>query len=107
MKPGLWIVNTSRGKVVDEKAMHEALRSGRVAGYATDVFENEPPTGSSLLALPNVISTPHLGTHTRESLRLMGDRVTDAVLRVFRGERPEFVVNPEVYDRLPAAPSAR
>lgn len=103
MKPGVWIVNTSRGRVVDEKAMYEALTSGRVAGYATDVFENEPPVGSPLLALPNVIATPHMGTHTRESLQLMGDRVVDAVLRVLRGERPEFVMNPDVYD-LPSAP---
>lgn len=105
MKPGVWIVNTSRGKVVDERAMYEALTSGKVAGYAADVFENEPPVGSPLLAIPNVVATPHMGTHTRESLRLMGDRVTDAVLRVFRGERPEFVVNPEVYD-LPSLPPA-
>jgi D-3-phosphoglycerate dehydrogenase len=103
MKQGVWIVNTSRGKVVDEKAMYEGLISGKVAGYATDVFEHEPPVGSPLLTLPNVIATPHMGTHTRESLQLMGDRVAEAVLRVFRGERPEFVVNPEVYDR-PSAP---
>jgi D-3-phosphoglycerate dehydrogenase len=107
MKAGVWIVNTSRGKVVDEKAMYEALVSGKVAGYAADVFENEPPVGSPLLALPNVIATPHMGTHTRESLKLMGDRVADAVLRVLRGERPEFVVNPEVYDRFPTAPTTR
>ena len=107
MKPGVWIVNTSRGKVVDEKAMYEALRSGHVAGYATDVFENEPPVTSPLLALPNVVATPHMGTHTRESLKLMGDRVADAVLHVFRGERPEFVVNPEVYDRFPSARTTR
>ena len=107
MKPGVWIVNTSRGKIVEEKAMYEALESGHVAGYATDVFENEPPVGSPLLTLPNVVATPHMGTHTRESLALMGDRVADAVLRVFRGERPEFVVNPEVYDRFPAAPTTR
>jgi D-3-phosphoglycerate dehydrogenase / 2-oxoglutarate reductase len=103
MKPGVWIVNTSRGKVVNEKAMYEALRSGKVAGYATDVFEAEPPTGSPLLSLPNVVATPHMGTHTRESLRLMGDRAADAVLRALRGERPEFVVNPEVFDRPPRA----
>ena len=99
MKAGVWIVNTSRGRVVDEKALYEALTSGKVAGYATDVFENEPPVGSPLLTLPNVIATPHMGTHTRESLQLMGDRVADAVLCIFRGERPEFVVNPEVFDR--------
>src|SRR5512136_1269226 len=75
MKAGVWIVNTSRGRVVDEKAMYEALASGKVAGYATDVFENEPPIGTPLLTLPNVIATPHMGTHTRESLYLMGDLV--------------------------------
>ena len=98
MKSGVWIVNTSRGKVVNEKAMYEALVSGKVAGYATDVFETEPPEGSPLLSLPNVIGTPHMGTHTRESIRCMGDRVVDAVLGVLRGERPEHVVNPEVWD---------
>jgi D-3-phosphoglycerate dehydrogenase len=102
MKPGVWIVNTSRGKVVNEKEMYEALVSGKVAGYATDVFETEPPTGSPLLSLPNVIATPHMGTHTRESIRCMGDRVVDAVLRVLRGERPEHVVNPEVWERRKA-----
>jgi D-3-phosphoglycerate dehydrogenase len=107
MKPGVWIVNTSRGKVVNEQAMREALVSGQVAGYATDVFESEPPTGSPLLALPNVIGTPHMGTHTRESIRLMGDRVAQAVLCAFRGERPEYVVNPEVFDRPPASPADR
>jgi len=107
MKPGVWIVNTSRGRVVEEKAMYEALVSGKVAGYATDVFENEPPVGSPLLTLPNVLATPHMGTHTWESLQLMGDRVADAVLCVFRGVRPECVVNPEVYDRFPIAPNTR
>jgi phosphoglycerate dehydrogenase-like enzyme len=106
MKPGVWIVNTSRGRVVDEKAMYEALASGKVAGYATDVFENEPPVGSPLLALPNVIATPHMGTHTHESLQLMGDRVAEAVLRIFRGEQPEFIVNPEVFGP-PATPRAK
>ena len=101
MKPGVWIVNTSRGKVVNEKALYEALVAGKVAGYATDVFETEPPVGSPLFGLPNVIASPHMGTHTRESLQLMGDRAANTVLRVLRGERPEFVVNPEVYDRPP------
>lgn len=98
MRPGVWIVNTSRGRVVDEKAMYGGLVSGKVAGYATDVFESEPPAGNPLLSLPNVIGTPHMGTHTRESIRCMGDRVVDAVLAVLRGGRPESAVNPEVCD---------
>jgi len=99
MKRGVWIVNTSRGKVVDEKAMYQALIAGQVAGYATDVFETEPPVGNPLLGLPNVIATPHTGAHTRESLALMGHRAADAVLSLLRGERPKFVVNPEVWQR--------
>ncbi len=97
MRPGVWIVNTSRGKLVNETAMYEGLVSGKVAGYATNVFEQEPPTDSPLLSLPNVIGTPHMGTHTRESIRCMGDRAVEAVLAVLRGQRPEFVVNPNVY----------
>jgi D-3-phosphoglycerate dehydrogenase len=102
MKPGVWIINTSRGKVVNEKAMYEALVSGKVAGYATDVFEAEPPAGSPLLSLRNVIGTPHMGTHTRESIRCMGDRVVDAVLSVLRGERPEHLVNPKGWEHRKA-----
>ena len=99
MRPGVRVVNTSCGRVVSEQALYGALVSGKVAGYATDVFEKEPPGDSPLLQLPNVIGTPHMGTHTRESLRQMGDRVPDAVLTVFRGERPAFVVNPQVFER--------
>lgn len=97
MKDGVWIVNTSRGRIVQEKAMYEALVRGKVAGYAMDVFETEPPAGNPLLQLPNVVATPHIGTYTRESLQLMGERCAEAVLRVLRGERPEFVVNPDAY----------
>jgi D-3-phosphoglycerate dehydrogenase len=98
MKPGVWIVNTSRGKVVKEQAVYEALLAKKVAGYATDVFETDPPAGSPLLDLPNVVVSPHKGTHTRESLALMGHRAADAVLCVLRGEQPEYVVNPEAFD---------
>lgn len=80
--------------------MYEVLVAGKVAGYATDVFESEPPLGNPLLTLPNVVATPHIGTYTKESLRLMGERCADAVLRALRGERPEFVVNPEVFGRI-------
>jgi D-3-phosphoglycerate dehydrogenase len=104
MKRGVWIVNTSRGKVMQEQAIYDALVSGRVAGYATDVFETEPPAGSPLLTLPNVVTTPHMGTHTRESLALMGERVAEAVLREFRGQQAEFVINPEVYARRQGLP---
>lgn len=98
VKDGVWIVNTSRGKIVQERAMYEALLSGKVAGYATDVFEVEPPLASPLLKLSNVVATPHIGSYTKDALRMLGERVVESILRVFRGERPEFVVNPEVYN---------
>jgi D-3-phosphoglycerate dehydrogenase len=100
MKRGVWIVNTSRGKIVDEKAMYQALVSGRVAGYATDVFETEPPEGNPLLDLTNVVGTPHIGSYTNDALRMLGDSVVDTILKVFHGERPECVINPEAYQLM-------
>lgn len=107
MKDGLWLVNASRGGIVREKAMYEALVTGKVAGYATDVFEAEPPLGNPLLTLPNVVATPHIGPYTGESLRLMGERCADAVLKILQGGRPEFVVNPEVYQPRGANPRVK
>jgi len=92
MKNGAWIVNCARGGLIDEKALCEALKSGKVAGAALDVFEKEPPLDSQLIELPNVVVTPHLGASTREaqvnvaiqvaeqvSLALQGDPVISAV----------------------------
>ena len=65
VKPGVRIVNCARGGIIDEAALIEALKSGTVAAAALDVYENEPPTSSELLALDNVVLTPHLGASTR------------------------------------------
>jgi len=97
MKKGVWIVNTSRGKIIDEKAMYQALVSGKVAGYATDVFETEPPEGNPLLDLTNVVAPPHIGSYTNDALRMLGDSAVDTILKVFRGEKSEFIINPEAY----------
>lgn len=67
MKDGVYIINTSRGAVMDEKALFEALKSGKVAGAALDVYEKEPPTNYSLLTLPNVVCTSHIGAQTKEA----------------------------------------
>ncbi|MEM2440314.1 MAG: phosphoserine phosphatase SerB [Candidatus Bathyarchaeia archaeon] len=67
MKDGIYIVNTSRGPIIDEKALFEALKTGKIAGAALDVYEKEPPNDFSIARLPNVICTPHIGAQTIEA----------------------------------------
>lgn len=99
IKPSAFLINTSRGSLVDEQALYEALAQGKLAGAACDVFSNEPPQDSPLLALDNFIATPHLGAATVQTTLRMGLRAVENVLAVLRGERPADVVNPEAYSR--------
>ncbi|MCS7173800.1 MAG: phosphoglycerate dehydrogenase [Armatimonadetes bacterium] len=99
MKPTAYLINTSRGGVVDEAALTRALQEGWIAGAACDVFEEEPPVRSPLLQAPNVVLTPHVGGHTREAAARAARQATEQVLAVLRGERPPHVVNPEVFER--------
>lgn len=97
MKPGAFLINTSRGQIVDQPALVEALQKGEIAGAALDVFEEEPlPADSPLMAMTNVISLPHVGSATVETREAMRDLSIDNLLRALRGERPRAVVNPEV-----------
>jgi D-3-phosphoglycerate dehydrogenase len=92
-KPGLRIVNTARGGIVDEEAVAEAVREGRIAGAALDVFAEEPTTSSPLFDLEQVVVTPHLGASTREAQDKAGVTIAEQVLLALAGEFVPFAVN--------------
>ncbi|WP_150306853.1 phosphoglycerate dehydrogenase [Planctomonas psychrotolerans] len=92
-KPTLRIVNASRGGIVDEDALYAALRSNRIAGAGLDVFVSEPPTGSPLLGLDNIIVTPHLGASTDEAQEKAGVSVARSVRLALDGELVPDAVN--------------
>ena len=99
MKSTAYLINTSRGPVVDQVALVAGLRSGELAGTALDVMEEEPlRRDDPLTALPNVILLPHIGSATVETRLAMRDLAIDNLLAALRGERPKAVVNPEVLD---------
>jgi len=97
MKSTSYLVNTARGELVDEEALHRALQEGWIAGAASDVFTQEPPTGNPLLKLDNFIATPHIGANTHEAVQRMGVMAAQNALLALQGQRPPYVVNPAVY----------
>jgi len=79
MKKGVRVINTCRGPVVVEADVAEALKDGRLAGFATDVYDKEPPENSPLVSAPNALMTPHIGASTAENLERLGDCIVDRV----------------------------
>ena len=99
MKSSAWLINVGRGPVIDEQALIEALRARRIAGAMLDVYEHyRIEAGHPLLALDNVLLTPHLAGSTRESRARAAVRAADETLRMLAGERPRNLVNPEAWD---------
>lgn len=93
MKDGVRIINCARGGIIDEAALYDAIKSGKVAGAALDVFEQEPPTESPLLTLDQVIVTPHLGASTVEAQLNVAVSVAKQCIEVLKGGSAKYVVN--------------
>ena len=85
MKKSARIINTSRGGIIDEDALYNALKDGNLAGAALDVFETEPPIDSKLTSLPNFILTPHIGAQTKEAQLLAANIIAEKIIQVIRG----------------------
>ncbi len=100
MKPGAFLVNTSRGGVIDQPALVAALRARRIAGAGLDVTDPEPPgPDDPLLALDNVILTPHAAWYSEESREQVTVQAAQEVVRILHGGRPLSPVNPDVVPR--------
>lgn len=94
MKTGAWLVNTARGDLIKEEDLVQALQTGKLRGAAIDVYLQEPPERENpLLALDQVITTPHMGAHSDSATNAMGRMALDECLRVLRGNRPKYPVN--------------
>ena len=93
MKPTAYLINTARGGIVDEEALHDAVKNGRIAGAAVDVYTQEPPEKPELFALENILATPHVASSTNESMRRVDQNCLDNVLAVLSGKDPVTPVN--------------
>jgi len=99
MKPTAFLINTSRGPVVDQEALIEAIRHKEIAGVALDVFEGEPHPRlpEDFVAMKNVVLTPHFGSAVTEKREIMSNAVVDMILDFMQGEKPDTLFNPEIY----------
>ncbi|WP_058970469.1 2-hydroxyacid dehydrogenase [Pseudomonas syringae] len=97
MKPGAILVNIARGPIVDEPALIEALQNGTIRGAGLDVYEKEPLSESPLFQLKNAVTLPHVGSATTETRQAMADRAYNNLRNALLGERPQDLVNPQVW----------
>lgn len=98
MKPTAYLINTARGALIDETALAKALNEGVIAGAALDAFVTEPlPADHPLRTAKNVLLTPHLASFARETGERVSNTASQAIIDLMQGRKPQFVVNPEVY----------
>ncbi len=102
MKKTAYIINNSRGPIVDENALYGALKEGKIAGAGLDVFEQEPtPTSNPLLKLENIVVAPHISSASHETRSKMAEMAADNLIAFFEGKKPPNLVNPEVLQTRP------
>jgi len=98
MKPTAYLINCARGGVVDEKALYNAIKNGKIAGAGMDVFEQEPPLKDNpLLTLDNVVVTPHIGANTKEGQLRAGLITAEQMMKVLDGKDPDYWVNKKFF----------
>ena len=98
MKPGSYLINASRGGVVDEGALIKVLQEGHLAGAGLDVFDPEPPLADNpLLKMNNVVLTPHIASNTDAGMAAMQAGTVENIVNILKGERPTWVANPEAW----------
>jgi glyoxylate reductase len=100
MKPSAFVINTSRGPVIDEAALVQALKEKRIAGAGLDVYEHEPEISPELVAMPNVVLTPHLGSAVLSLREGMANVVVDNTIALIEGRPPVSCLNPQVLKKL-------
>ena len=98
MKKGAYLINTARGSIVDEHDLVNALKEGRLAGAALDVFDNEPNIDPELVGMENVILTPHIASATWEAREKMGQQAVSGILDTLGGNKPQNLINEEVWE---------
>ena len=98
MKKGAYLINTARGSIVDEHDLVDALKEGRLAGAALDVFDNEPNIDPELVGMENVILTPHIASATWDAREKMGQQAVSGILDTLGGNKPQNLINEEVWE---------